>query len=145
MLMHGLDDLRYRDCPGMRETLQQWCDAEKMIAMSMGDIDRGEVLTARNDPIHQSLRLLGSKKGVHENGVALTVDERRGICHPHQFFLAGRQIATETRTLYRKYIPMKIIVSECRLHHGLSSFNARVVGETSRPLHRMKSGTLTHR
>src|ERR1700730_11833809 len=143
--MHGLDDLGCRDCPGMRETLQQWREAEKMIAMCVGDVNCGEVLAACDDPIQQSLRLLGREKGVHENGIALTVDERRGICHPHQFFLAGRQIATETRTLYRKYIPMKIIVSECRLHHGLSSFNARVVGETSRPLHRMKSGTLTHR
>src|ERR1700720_3622759 len=117
MLMHGLDDLRYRDCPGMRETLQQWCEAEKMIAMSMGDIDRGEVLTARNDPIHQSLRLLGREKGVRENGVALTVDERRGIRHPHQFFLACRQIPSETRALYREYIPMKIIVSSVGCTH----------------------------
>src|ERR1700738_3177633 len=117
MLMHGLDDLRYRDCPGMRETLQQWCQAEKTIAMSVGDIDRGEVLTARNDPIHQSLRLLGREKGVRENGVALTVDERRGIRHPHQFFLACRQIPSETRALYREYIPLKIIVSSVGCTH----------------------------
>src|SRR6266849_1631703 len=109
--MHGRDDLWYRDCLGMRETLQQWCEAEKMIAMSVGDIDRGEILAARDDPIRQSLRLLGREKGVHENGVALTVDERRGICHPHQSFLAGRQIATETRTLYREHVPLKIIAS----------------------------------
>src|SRR5437879_11470372 len=136
MLMHGLDDLRYRDCPGMRETLQQWCEAEKMIAMSVGDIDRGEVLTARNDPIHQSLRLLGREKSVRENGVALTVDERRGIRHPHQFLLAGWQIASETRALYREYIPLKI-VSERHLGHEPSSFRGRGAGETSRPLHRM--------
>src|ERR1700738_4956905 len=110
-----------------------------MIAGSVGDIDRGEILAARDDPIRQSLRLLGRKKGVHENGVALTVDERRGICHPHQFFLACWQIASETGTLYREYIPLKIIVSERHLRHGFSSFSDRGAGETSRPLHHMKS------
>src|ERR1700732_4126851 len=141
MLMHGLDDLGGRDRLGARETLQKRCEAEEMIAVSVGDIDRGEVLAARDDPIQQGLRLLDREKGVHENGVALTVDECRRIRHPRQFFLAGRQIATEARALYRKYIPMKISVSEHRLRHGLFSFNHRDAGETRRPLHRMKSET----
>src|SRR5258708_10066913 len=117
MLMHGLDDLGCRDRPCARETLQKRCKAKEMIAMAVGDIDRGEVLAARDDPIQQSLRLLGREKGVHENGVALTVDERRRICHPHQFFLAGWQIATETRALYREYIPLKTIVSSVGCTH----------------------------
>src|ERR1700682_2185641 len=79
-----------------------------MITMSVGHIDRGEVLAARDDPIQQSLRLLRREKGVHENGVALTGDECRRIRHPHQFFLAGWQIANEARALYREYIPLKI-------------------------------------
>jgi hypothetical protein len=32
-----------------------------MIAVSMGDIDRGEILAARDDPIQQSLQLLGGE------------------------------------------------------------------------------------
>jgi hypothetical protein len=60
-----------------------------MIAVSMGDVDRGKILAARDDPTQQSLRLLSRQKSVHENSVALTVDERRRIRHPHQFFLAG--------------------------------------------------------
>ncbi len=60
-----------------------------MIAVSVGDIDGYEVLATRDDPIQESLRLPGLKKGVHENGVALTVDKRRRIRDPHQFFLAG--------------------------------------------------------
>src|SRR6202030_1072297 len=109
MLMHGLADLGRRDRPCARETLQKRSKTEEMVTMSVGDIDRGEVPAARDDPIQQSLRLLGREKGVHENGVALAEDERRGICHPHQFFLARRQIASETRAPYREHLPLKII------------------------------------
>ena len=52
--------------------------------------------------------MLGRQKSVHENGVALTLDERRRIRHPPQFFLAGRQIAGEARTLHGKHVPAKI-------------------------------------
>src|ERR1700733_3922735 len=79
-----------------------------MIAVAVGDIDRGEVLPARYDPIRQSLRLLGRQKSVHENGVAFTLDERRRIRHPPQFFLAWRQIAGEAWTLHGKHGPAKI-------------------------------------
>src|SRR6266436_4332560 len=72
MLMHGLDDLGCRDRPCARETLQKRCQAKEMIAVPMGDVNGGEVLAARDDPIQQSLRLLRGEKGVHENGVALT-------------------------------------------------------------------------
>src|SRR3984893_11613422 len=105
--MHGLDDLGCRDRPCARETLQKQCQAKEMIAVPVGDVNRGEVLAARDDPIQQSLRLLRREKGVHENGVALTADECRRIRHPHQFFLAGWQIANEARALYREYIPLK--------------------------------------
>jgi hypothetical protein len=46
----------------MRKTLQQWCEAEKMIAMRVGDVNCGEVLAARDDPVQQSLRLLDREK-----------------------------------------------------------------------------------
>ena len=55
MFPHGLDDLGRRDRLGARETLQKRCEAKEMIAVSVGDIDRGEVLAARDDPIRQSL------------------------------------------------------------------------------------------
>src|ERR1700730_7637147 len=111
MLMHGLDDLGCRDRPGFRETLQKRCQAKEMIAVPVSDVNRGEVLAARDDPIQQSLRLLGREQGVHENGVALTGDECRRMRHPAQFFLAGWQIANKARALSREYIPVK-----CRLH-----------------------------
>src|SRR6266853_5913279 len=115
--MHGLDDLGRRDRPCARETLQKRCKAEEMVTMSVGDIDRGEVLATRGDPIQQSLRLPDSEKGVHENGIALAGGERRGICHPHQLFLARWQIATEARALYREYIPLKFIIRSVGCRH----------------------------
>src|SRR6202790_4087826 len=105
MLAHGVDDLGRRDRLGARETLEKRCKAKEMITMSVGDIDPGEVLAARDDPMQQRLRLLGREKGVHENGVALTVDECRRIRHPHHLFIAGWKIAAEARPLCRKYIP----------------------------------------
>src|SRR6202045_1810454 len=108
MLLHGLDDLGCRDRPCVRETLQKRCQAKEMIAVPVGDVNRGEVLAARDDPIQQSLRLLRREKGVHQNGVTLTGDECRRIRHPPQFFLTGWQIANEARALYREHIPLKI-------------------------------------
>src|SRR5882672_12324544 len=52
-----------------------------------------------------------------ENGIALAGDERRGICHPHQLFLARWQIATEARALYREYIPLKFIIRSVGCRH----------------------------
>src|ERR1700730_9693676 len=119
MLMHGLDDLGRRDRPGMRETLQQRSEAEKMIAMCVGDVNCGEVLAARDDPILQSLRLLDCEKSVHEDSVPLAVDERRRICHPHQLFLAGWQITSEARAPYGEHIPAQAGVSGFNCHHCL--------------------------
>ena len=51
---HGRDDLRRRDRFGARETLQKRCETKEMIAVPVGDIDCGEVLPARDDPIRQS-------------------------------------------------------------------------------------------
>src|SRR5712691_2378061 len=117
MLTHGLDDLERRHHLGARETLEKRCKAKEMIALSVSDIDLGEVLAARDDPIQLRLRLLGREKGVHENGVALTVDKCRRIRHPHQLFLAGGQIASKARALYRKYTPLKISVSSVGCAH----------------------------
>jgi hypothetical protein len=82
--LHGLDDLGGRDRPCMRESIEQLCEAEEVIRVSVGDIDRGQVLSTCDDPIDQRLRLLRREKSVHEDSVSLTVDERRRICDPGQ-------------------------------------------------------------
>src|ERR1700719_325032 len=107
----------------MRETLQQRCEAEKMIAMCVGDVNCGEVLAACGDPVQQSLRLLDREKSVHEDSVSFAVDERRRICHPHQLFLAGWQITSKSRAPYCEHIPAQAGVSgfNCS-HHGLRDY-----------------------
>src|ERR1700737_3638620 len=121
--MHALHALGGRDRPSSRETLQQRREAEKMIAMSVGDVNCGEVLTARDDPAQQSLRLLDREKSVHEDGISLAADERRRICHPHQLFLAGWQITSEARAPYCEHIPAQASVSGFnRSHHCLHDY-----------------------
>src|SRR6267154_1911369 len=119
--MHGLHDFGCRDCPGMRETLQQWCEAEKMIAMSVGEVNCGELLAARDDPAQQSLRLLDREKSVHEDGISLAANERRRICHPHQLFLAGWQITSEAGAPYREHIPAQAGDSGFSCSHFVAS------------------------
>src|ERR1700674_659776 len=121
--MHGVHDLGCRDCPDMREMFQQWCEAEKMIAMCVGDVNCSEVLAARHDPAQQSLRLFDREKSVHEDGISLAADERRRICHPHQLFLAGWQITSEARAPYCEHIPAQAGVSgfSCS-HRGLRDY-----------------------
>ena len=51
MLLHGLNNLGCRHRLGTQETLQNRFETEEMIAVSVGNIDRGEVLAARDDPI----------------------------------------------------------------------------------------------
>src|SRR4029077_1793018 len=121
--MQGVHDLGCRDGPDMREMFQQWCEAEKMIAMCVGDVNCSEVLAARDDPVQQSLRLLDREKSVHEDGIPLAADERRRICHPHQLFLAGRQITSKARAPYGEHIPAQAAVSgfSCS-HHGLPDY-----------------------
>jgi hypothetical protein len=51
LVMHGLDDLGGRDRFGARKSLQKRCKSEEMIAVSVGDVDRSEILAARDDSI----------------------------------------------------------------------------------------------
>jgi hypothetical protein len=51
LLVHGLDHRGRRQSPGARELFQERRKAEEMVAMSMGEIDRGEILAAGDDPI----------------------------------------------------------------------------------------------
>src|ERR1700726_1918958 len=140
--MHGLDDLGCRDCPGMRETPQQRCEAEKMIAMSVGDVNCGEVLAARDDPVQQSLRLLDCEKGVHENSVALAVDERRRIRHPHQLFLAGWQITSKAGAPYCEHIPAQASVSTFSCSHHCLHASPRQDDFAKRPILRQMAQRL---
>src|SRR5262249_54413634 len=53
LCLHRLDNRRCRYRFRARETLNERCEAKKMIAMSMCDVDRGEVFAACDHPIEQ--------------------------------------------------------------------------------------------
>src|SRR5260370_41995894 len=47
---HGLNDVRPCHRPGMGEALLKQAYAKKMIAMAMGQVNRGQILSARHNP-----------------------------------------------------------------------------------------------
>src|SRR6266446_3868911 len=51
---------------------------KKMVAMAVSDIDRGQVLAARRDPLHQRGSLLDRQKGIDENSQSRRPDRRGG-------------------------------------------------------------------
>jgi hypothetical protein len=63
--------------------------------MAVSDIDRGQVLAARRDPLDQRRSLLDRQKGVDENGILLAEDEGGRCGHPSPLLLARRQVADE--------------------------------------------------
>jgi hypothetical protein len=44
-----------------------------VVAVAVGDVDRGEVLSGRLDPFYDLLRVLGGEGGVDQDRVALAV------------------------------------------------------------------------
>jgi len=46
------------DRSGIGEAIQERSDTENMVAVAVGNIDRGQFLAARHDPIHEGVRLL---------------------------------------------------------------------------------------
>ena len=54
-----------------------------MVAVTVGDIDRSQILAALDDPIQQRLGLLDREKSVHEAPVTFAIDERHRIRHTH--------------------------------------------------------------
>src|SRR5580700_2530610 len=81
------------------KTIQERSDAKKMVAMAVSDIDRGQVLAARRDPLYQRGSLLDRQKGVNENGIPLAEDEGCRCGHPSPLLLARRQVTGEALTV----------------------------------------------
>jgi hypothetical protein len=63
-------------CPGVREGGEERVQAEEVIAVAVRDVDRGEVLPGRPDPLLHPPRVLGGKDGVNQHRVALAADQR---------------------------------------------------------------------
>jgi len=78
-----------------------------MIAVAVGDIDRGQVLAARRDPFHCGVRLLDGKKGVDENSIPFAIDKCGRCRHPHPFLFPRWQVAVETLGFCHKDVPFQ--------------------------------------
>src|SRR2546422_7348032 len=75
LLAHNLEYFRRRNKAGARKSLENCTGAEEMVSVAVRGVDRGQFLTARRDPIHQSLRLLDGDERVDEDRVPLAVNE----------------------------------------------------------------------
>jgi hypothetical protein len=76
-----------------------------VIAVPVGDVDRGQVPAAGDDPVQLSLRLVDGEEGVDEDRIAAAADERRAVRHPGQVLAAGRQVAAQARPLEGENLP----------------------------------------
>src|SRR6266571_2276911 len=118
-----------RSRPSRSITLPLGSEAEEMVAVAVGDIDSGQVLAVRFDPLYQSVRLLDGEKGVDEDGVALTVDEGRRVRRPHQLFLARWQVAGNAPASCHEHVPVKLQVSRFDVSHTFLSLPGPPAGE----------------
>src|SRR2546426_7126677 len=82
-----------------------------MVSVSVRSVDRGQVLAAGRDPIHQGVRLLDGDKGVDQDGVPLAVDEGRRYRRPQPLFRARRQVANDNRYAGRhEHVPVQKVI-----------------------------------
>src|ERR1700733_1446684 len=70
------DDSCGGDGSGVGERLEDRAQAEEEIAVAVGDVDRGEVLPARLDPVHDSPGVLRSEEGIDQYRVLRAADQR---------------------------------------------------------------------
>ncbi len=89
LLTHEFHNIGRGHRPGIGKTIQERSDAKEMVAVTVGDINRCQVLAARRDPIYEDVRLLDGDKGVDEDGVSLARDKCRRYRRPHQLFRPG--------------------------------------------------------
>src|SRR5579864_3859569 len=80
---HDLQNVSSRNRFGIWKPIQEGADAKEMIAVTVSDIDRSQVLAARCDPFDCGVCLLDGKKGIDENGVSLAIDKCGRCWHPH--------------------------------------------------------------
>src|SRR5271154_6135408 len=95
LLLHGLHHIGHCNRSRVGKTILERSDAKKMVAMAVSDVDRGQVLAARRDPLHQRGHLLDRQKGIDENCIPPADDEGRRSGHPSPLLLAWRQVASE--------------------------------------------------
>src|SRR5271165_7102702 len=92
LLAHYLDYIRRRNKPGVRKSCEKRADAEEMVGVAVGCVNRRQVLAARRDPIDQGDGLFHGEEGVDEDCVPLAGNESRRYRRKHSLFDAWRQV-----------------------------------------------------
>lgn len=87
---------RGSDRLGAGKRLEELLDAESVVTVAVRDVDVRQVPIVGFDPVDELLILLDGQERVHHCGVTLAVDQRRGVDHPLEVFLSGRQVTGET-------------------------------------------------
>ena len=98
---HLLDDRGQRDRSSGRETVEDRAHPEPVIAVTVRDVDRGEVLAVRSHPLGQVGGLAGRQHRVDKHRVPFARDKRRRDWRPVPFFLAWSQVVAGQRLRLR--------------------------------------------
>src|SRR5258708_39038938 len=91
LLLHALHDSGRGERTGRGETLQERSETQEMVAMAVGEIDRGQVFAVRFDPLYQGVRLLDGHQCIDADSVPLAGDEGRRYRRPQPLCYARRQ------------------------------------------------------
>src|SRR5713226_7036722 len=105
----------------MGEALLKQPYTQKMIAMAMGQVNRGQILAARHNPVRQSLRSFGGKEGIDQHSITFAVDQRGRVGHPRQGLVAWRQLPVEAGPLGDEHRPLQESAFIVRSGHDNSS------------------------
>jgi hypothetical protein len=79
-----LGNSRHCHGSGLRKMILDDLDPKGMVAMRMGQIDRGQVFPTLLQPIYQLSVLVNGCKGINQNGILGACDQRGGIGDPLQ-------------------------------------------------------------
>ena len=117
LLLHVLDDRACRHCACPWEALPERADAERMIAMPMGDVDSLQHHALRCNPVSERACLVpASSRGPRER-VALAIDEGRRDRREHPLRTAAAPSARHARsTSSDNAVPRTARDSEAAIH-----------------------------
>src|SRR5260370_38873432 len=75
----------------------------------MGQVNRGEILGGRHNPVRQSLRSFGGKEGIDQHSIPFAADQRGRVGDPGQGLIARRQLPVEAGPLGDEHRPLQSV------------------------------------
>src|SRR6266481_5161921 len=75
LLAYAFHDSGSRDRSSIRKSVQQQFEAEIVVPMGVGHIDRGQVLAACGYTASQRLRVFCGEEGVHKHRISFTINK----------------------------------------------------------------------